>query len=113
MRYRVCNISDGTEKPVSKIVYANNKLSQQILYWRSGKICKSNYKYDSGNKLTEISYDGEVVVRLYYEGETLTRVESDGEVYEYIYDSSNLPICVIYKNEYRGSFFRIDIIVNF
>lgn len=72
------------------------------------------FKYDYNNRISEISPWG---LKFFYNGELLSYVEShdDNRKIEYIYDSSNIPSRVLFKNNdnsgLKGKI--IDILVEF
>lgn len=72
------------------------------------------FKYDYNNRISEISPWG---LKFFYNGELISYIESndDNRRIEYIYDSSNIPSRVLFKNtdssELKGKI--IDIIVEF
>lgn len=101
--------SDDEEDKISIKYGINNKVSRLTNQRRSQIV---DFKYDSNNRITEVIPWG---LKFFYNDERLAYIESsdDNRRIEYIYDSSNLPTRVLFKDNVGGEGQVIDIIVEF
>jgi hypothetical protein len=96
-------ISNRKEKLVSEIEYGNNGKVSQLINRKGNEVIE--FKYDSRDRLIEIPM---WKMKFYYDGDKLSSAEDSGSIYEYIYDSDNLPTRVIVRNEYNDDIKIID-----